>query len=149
MQSIWGNWETAPLMFNSGTRWRWVVISTFKPLHPHWTCTQYSLNRRLGELQESVCLLWRREHLLRVPGIEEFLSCTACSLVTILIMWLMKWKECERKSLRPNLRCCSGNLPRGSEEACNKQKCNTYARSRNHCCSGKALIVKYYECVSL
>ena len=32
-----GSWGIAPLIFNLGTRWRWVVKFTFRPLYPRKT----------------------------------------------------------------------------------------------------------------
>jgi hypothetical protein len=44
--TYWGSGSIAPL--NAGTRWRWLVNFTPRPLCPQCKRTRYQLNRRLG-----------------------------------------------------------------------------------------------------
>jgi len=48
VKTYWGSRGTAPLILNLGTRWRWVVSFTLRPLYPSVNCSRYLLDRRLG-----------------------------------------------------------------------------------------------------
>jgi hypothetical protein len=51
MKTYWESGGTAPHILNLGTRWRWVVSFTPRPLYPQGKSPQYPLDRRLGGLQ--------------------------------------------------------------------------------------------------
>jgi len=48
MKTYWGRWGTALRIFDFGTRWRWVVSFTPRPLYSQGKGPWYSLDRRLG-----------------------------------------------------------------------------------------------------
>jgi hypothetical protein len=48
MKTYWGSGGTAPRILDLGTRWRWVVSFTTRPLYPQGKTPWYPFNRRLG-----------------------------------------------------------------------------------------------------
>jgi hypothetical protein len=48
MKAYWGSGGIAPRILDLGTRWRWVVSFTRRPLYPHGNSPRYPLDRRLG-----------------------------------------------------------------------------------------------------
>jgi len=48
MRMYWGSGGIAPRILHLGTRWRWVVSFTPRPLYPHGKRSWYTLDRRLG-----------------------------------------------------------------------------------------------------
>jgi hypothetical protein len=48
MKTYWGSGGIAPLIIDPGTRWRWVVGFTPRPLYPQEKSPWYPLDRRLG-----------------------------------------------------------------------------------------------------
>jgi hypothetical protein len=48
MKTYWGNGGIAPRILDFGTRWRWVVSFTPRPLYPKVKSPRYPLDRRLG-----------------------------------------------------------------------------------------------------
>jgi hypothetical protein len=48
MKAYWGSGGIAPRTFDFGTRWRWVVSFTPRPLYPQGKTFLYPLDRRLG-----------------------------------------------------------------------------------------------------
>jgi hypothetical protein len=48
MKTYWGSGGTAPRILDLGTRWRWVVSFTLRPLCPQGKSHWYLLDRRLG-----------------------------------------------------------------------------------------------------
>jgi hypothetical protein len=51
MKVYWGSGGIDPRILDLGTRWRWVVGFTLRPLHPQGKIPWYPLDRRLGGLQ--------------------------------------------------------------------------------------------------
>jgi hypothetical protein len=51
MKTYWGSGGIAPRILDFGTRWRWVISVTSRPLYPHVKSPWYPLDRRLGEPQ--------------------------------------------------------------------------------------------------
>jgi hypothetical protein len=49
MKAYLGSGGIVPGILDLGTRWRWVVIFTFRPLYPWGKSPYYPLDRRLGE----------------------------------------------------------------------------------------------------
>jgi len=63
----------APRILDLGTRWKWVVSFTPRPLCPRWKNSRYSLDRRLGGFQSrSGCGGEKKSQPL--PGIQTLLS---------------------------------------------------------------------------
>jgi hypothetical protein len=48
MKAYWGSGCIAPRIVDLGTRWRWVVSFTPRPLYPQGRSPWYPLDRRLG-----------------------------------------------------------------------------------------------------
>jgi hypothetical protein len=48
MKAYWGSGGVAPRILNLGTRWRWVVSFTPRPLYTQGKSPWYLLDRRLG-----------------------------------------------------------------------------------------------------
>jgi hypothetical protein len=48
MKAYWGSGGIAPRILNQGTRWRWVVSFTPRPLYPQGKNPWYPLDRRVG-----------------------------------------------------------------------------------------------------
>jgi hypothetical protein len=48
MKTFWGSGSIAPRTLDLGTRWRWVVSFTPRPLYPPGKSSWYPLDRRLG-----------------------------------------------------------------------------------------------------
>jgi hypothetical protein len=65
MKGCWGSGGIAPRILNLGTRWRWVVSFTPKPLYPQGKRPCYPLDRRLGV---PVWARWWREKFLSSSG---------------------------------------------------------------------------------
>jgi hypothetical protein len=51
MKAYWDSGGIAPRILNLGTRWRWVVRFTPRPLYPQGKSPWYPLHRRLGGKQ--------------------------------------------------------------------------------------------------
>jgi hypothetical protein len=51
MKAHWGSGGIAPRILDLGTRWRWVVNFTLRPLYSQGKSPQYPLDRRLGRPQ--------------------------------------------------------------------------------------------------
>jgi hypothetical protein len=51
MKLYWGIGGIVPRILDLGTRWRWVVSFTPRPLYPHGKSPWYPLDRRLGGAQ--------------------------------------------------------------------------------------------------
>jgi hypothetical protein len=47
----YGEWRYSSTIFDRGTRWKWVVKFTFRPLYPRGNHPRYPLDRRLGGSQ--------------------------------------------------------------------------------------------------
>jgi len=45
MKTCWGSGGIAPVIFNLGSRWRWVVTFTLRPLYTHGKNHWYPLDR--------------------------------------------------------------------------------------------------------
>jgi hypothetical protein len=48
MKAYWGSVDVAPHILDLGTRLRWVVSFTHRPLYPPGKSHRYPLDRRLG-----------------------------------------------------------------------------------------------------
>jgi hypothetical protein len=81
MEACWGSGGISPRIFDLGTRWRWLVSFTPRPLYPWGKSLLYPLDRRLGGLQSQ---WWWREkfpapagtrttdHLIRSPELYHW-----------------------------------------------------------------------------
>jgi hypothetical protein len=66
-EGVLGEWGISPLILDLGTRWRWVVSFTPRPLYPQGKSPCYPLDRRLGGPQSRS---GRRESNPRTPIIQ-------------------------------------------------------------------------------
>jgi hypothetical protein len=48
MKAYWGSRNIAPCILDLGSRWRWMVSFTPRPLYPYGKRPWYALDRRLG-----------------------------------------------------------------------------------------------------
>jgi len=62
MKAYWESGCIVPLILDLGTRWRWVVSSTPRPLYPQGRSPWYPLDRRLGGLPEPIWTRWWRNN---------------------------------------------------------------------------------------
>jgi hypothetical protein len=70
MKIYWGNGGIAPRIIDLGTRWRWVVSFTPRPLYPQGKNPWYPLNRRLGGPQSRFGHCGEEKNSQPPPGIE-------------------------------------------------------------------------------
>jgi hypothetical protein len=61
----------APVILNLGTRWRWVVSLTLRPLDIQWKTLPCPLNRRLCGLHIRSGRFWEGKSLLLLPIFEH------------------------------------------------------------------------------
>jgi hypothetical protein len=62
MKVYWGNGCIAPRILDLGTRWRWMVSFTPRPLYPH--------EKEAGWAPEPLWTRWWRENFEPLPGLE-------------------------------------------------------------------------------
>jgi hypothetical protein len=74
MTVYWGNGGIDPSILDLGTRWRWVISFTPRPLYPQGKSPRYTLDRRLGGLQSRSGHGGEEKNFQPPPGIEPFLS---------------------------------------------------------------------------
>jgi hypothetical protein len=80
MKTYWGSGDIAPRILDLGTRWRWVVSFTPRPLYPQETSPWYPLDRRLGEPQSLSGRGDEEKNSQSLPGFEPRSSdCTVHS----------------------------------------------------------------------
>ena len=60
----------APLLFDVGTRWKWIVSFTPRPLYPRWKSPRHRLSRRLGGPQSRCERFGEEKNVLPLLGIE-------------------------------------------------------------------------------
>jgi hypothetical protein len=70
MKAYWGSGSIAPRILDLGTRWRWMVNFTPRPLCPHGKSPWYPLDRRLGELQSRSGRGSEEKNPHPLPGLE-------------------------------------------------------------------------------
>jgi hypothetical protein len=70
MKTYWGNGCIAPCILDLGTRWRWVVSFTPRPLYPKKKSPWYPLDRRLGGPQSRSGRGGEEKNSQTPPGIE-------------------------------------------------------------------------------
>jgi hypothetical protein len=71
MKAYWGSGGIAPLILDLGTRWRWVVSFTPRPLYPQGKSPWYPLNRRLGGPQSRSRRGGEEKNSQPLPGLEH------------------------------------------------------------------------------
>jgi hypothetical protein len=69
-KSYWGSGGTNPRIFQLGTRWRWVVSFTPRPLHRQGKSPWCLLDRRLGGSQSRSGLGGEEKNSQLLPGLE-------------------------------------------------------------------------------
>jgi hypothetical protein len=70
MKVYWGSGSIAPHVLDLGTRWRWVVSFTSRPLYPQGKNPWYPLNRRLGGPQSRSGRGGEEKNSQPLPGLE-------------------------------------------------------------------------------
>jgi hypothetical protein len=70
MNAHWRSGGIAPRILDLGTRWRWVVGFTPRPLHSQGKILCYPLDREGGWAPEPIWTRWRRETFPALPGLE-------------------------------------------------------------------------------
>jgi hypothetical protein len=70
MKAYWGSGGIAPHILDLGTRWRWVVSFTLRPLYPQGKRPSYPLDRRLGGPQSRSGRGGEEKNSQPPPGIE-------------------------------------------------------------------------------
>jgi hypothetical protein len=70
MKTYWGSGGTAPRILGLGTRWRWVVSFTLRPLYPQGKCPWYTSDRRQGGPQNRSGHGSEEKNSQPPPGIE-------------------------------------------------------------------------------
>jgi hypothetical protein len=84
MKTYLGNGGIAPRILDLGSRWRWVISFTPRPLHSQGKSLRYPLHRSLGGPQSRSGSDGEEKNSQPPTGIEtQELRCTAHSLVTI------------------------------------------------------------------
>jgi hypothetical protein len=68
MKAYKGSRGVAPLL-SVGTKWKRVFDSISRPLYA-WERSAVSVEHVAGRAQEPVWTIWRREHVLLLPGFE-------------------------------------------------------------------------------
>jgi hypothetical protein len=63
-------WRYSSTILNLGTRWRWVLSFTPRPLYPWVKSPRYPFNMRLGEPQSQSGCSGVEKNLLPLPGIK-------------------------------------------------------------------------------
>jgi hypothetical protein len=69
-RSCWGTGGIAPSILDLGTRWKWVVRFTPRPLYPQGKSPWYPLDRRLSELESRSGRGGEEKNSQPPPGIE-------------------------------------------------------------------------------
>jgi hypothetical protein len=70
MKAYWGVEVQLHLFFDLGTRWRWVVSVTPRPLYPQGKGPWYPLEWRLGEPQSRSRIGGEEKNSQPLPGFE-------------------------------------------------------------------------------
>jgi hypothetical protein len=92
-----GEWRCSSTILDLGTRWRWVVSLTPRPLYP-----RYPLDRRLGGPQSRSGRSGEEKNLLPLPEIEPRLS----SPVPVAVLTYCTRNTCVNFCLQPLLIIC-------------------------------------------
>jgi hypothetical protein len=70
MKAYWGIGSIAPRNLGLGTRWKWVVSFTPRPLYPQGKIPWYPLDKRLGGLQSRSGRGGEEKNSQPLPGLE-------------------------------------------------------------------------------
>jgi hypothetical protein len=70
MKTHWGSGGVAPRILDLGTRWRWVVSFTPRPLYPQGNSPSYPLERKLDGSQSRSGRGGEEKNSQPLPGIE-------------------------------------------------------------------------------
>jgi hypothetical protein len=65
LKDVWGSGSIAPRILDPGTRWRWVVSFTSRPLYHQGKSSRYQLDRRIGGPQNEIRVTHNRMQLMR------------------------------------------------------------------------------------
>jgi hypothetical protein len=107
MKAYWGSGGIAPLIIDLGTRWRWVVSFTPRPLYPQGENPWYPLDRRLGGPQsrsghsgggeKNPCHCWESNSCR--PARRRVTELTELPRFPIIVTSLPKYEYCCRSRL--------------------------------------------------
>jgi hypothetical protein len=85
MKTYWGSGGIAPRILDFGTRWRWVVSFTSRPLYPQGKSRWYPLDRRLGGPQSWYGRGGEEKNSQPLPGLKPtIIQLTAQRYITEL-----------------------------------------------------------------
>jgi hypothetical protein len=107
MKTYWGIGGVAPRILDLGTRCRWVVSFTPRPLHPQGKSPLYPLHRRLGGPQsrsgqggEEKNPSPRQESNSRIPIVQPVTQRYTDWAITALLLCTIVGNSCESVGLR-------------------------------------------------
>jgi hypothetical protein len=93
MKTYCGSGGTVPRFLYLGTRWRWVVSFTPRPIYPlspQGKGPWYALDRRLGVHLEPVLTWWRREIFQDPAENRNLESWSSCPLLRSCTDWVLR-----------------------------------------------------------
>jgi hypothetical protein len=115
-KTYWGTCVKASRILNPGTRWRWMVNFTPRPLYSQGKSPRYPLDRRLGGPQDPVWRLWRRE---KIPFNPTYFCCIFNFFFNDWFSWQFPWLRavccCDNLTQTDNLICILNLLIIGYE----------------------------------
>jgi hypothetical protein len=92
MKAYWGNRGIVPRILDLGTRWRWVVSFTPRPLYSQGKSLWHSLDRRLGGPQIRSGQGGEEKSSQSLPGIESLIIQSVAQRYTSA-EWHRKWRR--------------------------------------------------------
>jgi hypothetical protein len=87
-EGVLGSGSTALRILDLGTRWRWVVSFTPRPLYPHGKRQCYPLNRRLAGFQSRSGRGSEERNSKLLPGLEPSIIQPVAQCYTSELTWL-------------------------------------------------------------
>jgi hypothetical protein len=89
MKAYWGSRIIPPHILDLGTRWRWVVNFTPRPLYPQGKSLWYTLNRRLGGPKRGSGRGGEEKNSQPLPGLEPPMIKLVAYRYTTELSWLL------------------------------------------------------------
>jgi hypothetical protein len=89
MKTYWGSEGIAPRILELGTRWRWVVSFTPRPLYLQSKSPWYPLDRRMDEPQNRSGRCGEEKNSQSPPGIEPYNSACPIDRWLRTVKWLL------------------------------------------------------------
>jgi hypothetical protein len=90
MEAYWGSEDKVPRILGLGTRWRWVVGFTPRPLYPQGRSPWYPLYRRLGGPQSRSGRGGEEKNSQPMQGLEPQIIQTVAQCYTAELSRLQK-----------------------------------------------------------